>query len=146
MASDRTGRTQRIQREHDDYDDLLLDTVGELADELRGVPVEDLPGELRALVQHTLITQRPDGSWPPAELLAEVLCSYLDVFDERLRSEGERADDLPGDPTWIAAWRECTDNPATFERMLHELRADDARAQGAPRLPPPDDLPLLIDP
>jgi hypothetical protein len=119
--------------EHDDFDDLLLDAVGELAGGLQGVPVE----ELRTIVQHTLITQRPDGTWPPAELLAEVLRSYLDVFDERLRSEGLRADDLPGDHTWIAAWRECTDNPSTFERMLHELRAHDDRVQRAPRLPHP---------
>jgi hypothetical protein len=131
--------------DHDDFDDLLLDAVGQLADELVDVPVEDLAERLRAIVQHTLITRRPDGTWPPAELLVEVLGSYLDVFDERLRSEGLSADDLPGDHAWIAAWRECTDHPATFERMLAELRSQDATT-GVPRLPPPDDLPLVIDP
>ncbi|HEV7758269.1 MAG TPA: hypothetical protein VGO78_04750 [Acidimicrobiales bacterium] len=123
---------------HDDFDDLLLDAVGEMASELLAVPDDELPGQLRTLVQDTLTLRRPDGTWPPAELLLEILRTYLDVLDER---------GLPGGPapTWIDAWREAADHPDTFRRMLDELRDFDDTS-GIPRYPPPEELRLIIDP
>jgi hypothetical protein len=71
---------------HDDFDDLFLEAAGQLAGELLEAPVADLPERLQAIVRHTLLTGRPDGTWPPTELLGEMLASYLDAFDERLLS------------------------------------------------------------
>jgi hypothetical protein len=132
---------------HDDFDDLFLEAAGQLAGELLEAPVADLPGRLQAIVRRTLLTGRPDGTWPPTELLGEVLASYLDAFDERLRAEGVREADLVGEPPppWLAALRECADHPAVLQRMLDELRDYDDTA-GIPNYPPPPELHIVVDP
>jgi hypothetical protein len=123
---------------HDDFDDRLLDAAAEQASELLDAPGDELLARLQALVPRTIATRRPDGTWPPAELLLEILRSYLDLLDER---------GLPGGPapTWIDAWREAADHPDTFRRMLDELRDFDDTS-GIPSYPPPDELRLIIDP
>jgi len=94
---------------HDDFDDLFLEAAGQLAGELLEAAVADLPERLQAIVRHTLLTGRPDGTWPPTELLGEVLVLFLAAFDERLRAVGVREADLGVEPPppWLGALREC---------------------------------------
>jgi hypothetical protein len=135
--------------DHDEFDDLLLEATGQFVDELLGLPLDDLPERLQEIVRHTLITSRPDGTWPPAALVGDVLTAYLDAFDGRLEAEGVREDDLLGapPPPWLAALRECADDPATLQRMLDELRAEEeASTAGIPSYPPPAELHIVTDP
>jgi len=136
-----------VPDDFDDLDDLLLEATGQFVDELLDVPLEELPERLQATVRQMLLTGRPDGTWPPAELLGEVLTAYLDAFDERLRAEGVRQADLVGEPAppWLAALRECADRPATLQRMLDELRSEESNA-GIPNYPPPPELHIVVDP
>jgi hypothetical protein len=125
--------------DHDDFDDLLLDAAAELAAGLADVPDAELAGRARELVQLTLITRRPDGTWPPGELLDEILTMYLDAVDGRLPR---------GEATWLDAWREAVENPELLARMLEELRATQDEAERdakVPRYPPPDEL-RVVDP
>lgn len=128
--------------EHLAYDDALLDAAADRVAEMHDVPRPERLERLRRIVPQIVAARRPDGSWPPPDLLREVLRSYLDVLDRAGR---------PGDdnPRWVAALRECTDHPATFERMLDELRTE-LRAEestvGIPSQGPPADLPYVVEP
>jgi hypothetical protein len=123
----------------DDFDDRLLDQAAAQVPGLFELPPDELLDRLHTLVRQALTARRPDGTWPPAELLAEVLRSYLDVLD----TSGAAATGGPP-PPWIAAWREAADSPALLERLLAELRDFDDTA-GIPTYDPPPEL-HIVDP
>lgn len=130
---------------HDDYDEGLLDAAADDAATLLDVPFGELPTQARAVLRRVITARRPDGTWPPAELLHEVLRAHLDVVDERLRAAGPDESVPPGDRMWISAWRELVRNPTTFENLLLELRSEETSA-GVPPIGPPPELRLLVEP
>jgi hypothetical protein len=119
----------------DDFDDRLLDRAAAHADELLGLPDDAFPGQLRERVKQALSSRRPDGTWPPAELLIEVLRLYLAVLDERPLREGR----------WIDAWQEAATSPEVLQRLLDELRDFDDTA-GILNYPPDESLEIRSDP
>jgi hypothetical protein len=116
-----------------DFDDHLLDQAAAHTGELLELPDDVFPARLRELVRQALGARRPDGSWPPAELLLEVLRIYLAVLDER---------SVTG--LWVDAWREAATSPDVLERLLAELRDCDDTA-GIPTYPPPEELNVRTD-
>lgn len=127
-------------------DDTLLDAVADQAAGLAGLDLPELLPRLRSLLRDTLTARRPDGTWPDAEVLAEVLRAHLDLLDERLAAEGVAERDLPGDTRWLDAWRTAADHPATLDAMLATLRDDlGDGVHKVPTYPPPAEL-HVIDP
>jgi hypothetical protein len=127
---------------HDDFDDRLLDRAARDIPALFDLPQDELLDRLRTLVRQALSARRPDGSWPPAELLAEILRSYLDELDDGDGDGGATGPTAP--PPWIAAWREAAESPDLLERLLAELRDFDDTA-GIPNYDPPAEL-RIVDP
>jgi hypothetical protein len=129
-----------------DPDRRLLDAVADHADELADLPLAGALTRLRQQVQETLTTRRPDDSWPPEELLAEVLQAHLDLLDDRLAAEGVTVADLPGDTRWIDATRTAVTHPDTLAALLAELRAGLEPRPRAPTYPPPPELQTIVEP
>jgi hypothetical protein len=137
------------QAAHDRGDEQVLDDLVADAATLLDVPAGELATRAQALVRRIVTSRRSDDTWPPAELLHEALRVALDVFDERLRTDGrhDHDHDLGADPTWLTAWRECAQSPAAFRSLLDQFRSEDSPAGFAkPPEPRADELSLLIEP
>ena len=128
----------------DAQDERLLDQAVERAVELAGQADEDVVRGLPGVVRDALAARRADGSWPPAELVQEVLRSSWDVLAERVRALLAEAGPYSDTARLVDAWRHCADDLAILTTVLDQVRAErDDWTMGNYLL---DDLALLGEP
>jgi len=109
----------------DAYADRFLDEVAHEVDRLADQRAVELPDMLRPIVRRTLLTIRPDGSWPDPLLLQEALRAYVDLVDMALVEQNVELAELDReDRRWLEACRQSTESIELLEDMLFALRAD----------------------
>jgi len=109
----------------DSYPERFLDEVTSQVRQLVDRPVDHVIHELRPIVQRTLLTREPDGSWPEAHLLQEALRAYVDLIETSVSEQPTGLDTLTQDDRrWLDACCQCTDSLELFEDVLTDLRAD----------------------
>ena len=115
----------RVDLVADDYSNRFLDQVADEVAQLAGQPVLELPRLLRAVVRRTLLSVRPDGSWPESILLQEALRAYVDLVEVSLAEQNLSPDALDRDDRrWLDACRLSIGSIELFDDMLCDLRAD----------------------
>jgi hypothetical protein len=109
----------------DSYANRFLDQVAVEIERLAGEPALVLPTLLRPVVRRTLLSIRPDGTWPESILLQEALRAYVDLVDSSLAGQNVGEDQLSRDDRrWLDACRQSSESIDLFDDMLHDLRAD----------------------